>query len=123
MKCFDKHKEKIMKLNFSSCDLMHEDIFDKPCKGKCGECVLRSFVEFVKYLDKECVELTHDEYVILKNLTYGDILRRTDKGTLLCGYKGMYVPLKFNNLFGWLKNGDEYLIADLLESYEKEQRK
>lgn len=144
MKNYEKYN--IDSLGINRCSRMYEKIFEKNCDCdglECGDCPLESLEKFYKWSQEEYFEppkLTHDEYVILKNLdSKWKWIVRHDNGKNLWlfvnrptkeGYC-IWVDLEeyddeqfdlFNRLFQFIKWEDEepYSIQQLIEDYEKE---
>lgn len=119
-----------------ACDFKHKYILDRICctkkdncfNGDCSGC----YTEFKKWLEEECVKLTHEEYIILKNMNNVKWIVRDSNGMLYIYEKQPYksydmewsndgVELShYNHLFQFIKwdNAEPYRVSDLLLEYD-----
>ncbi len=141
MKNFEKYD--LDTLGINGCKCMHYRMFGKSCNDEeCAGCPLETAGEFVKWANEEYVEpinITHDEYVILKNLPswWKWIARDEDKvlnlfeskpSKSIYAYKAWILGSNsedfrsFRHLFKFIQWSDEepYEIAKLIADYEKE---
>ena len=138
MKNYEKYKEKIDKRDNPQCYVYYELMGNENCKNE--GCSSGCFIKTIKWLleeYKEPIQLTHDEYVILKNLgsewkfiardrLYDELnifdckpRKNEDEWLHIDAYSSF---TGFNHLFKFIKWEDEepYSIQQLIEDYEKE---
>lgn len=134
MKNYEKYNEQLKQLHFAEdCSTAYKKIKKSSCLDDgmhCRGCPFRSIETFLKFMDeeyKEPIQLSHDEYVILKNVdnTYKFICRNACSKNLLLAYGKSEEDLRwcfseFNHLFTFIKGNEIYEIAKLIEDYEKE---
>ena len=137
MKNYEKYKEKIDKRDNPQCYVYYELMGNKNCKSE--GCSSGCFIKTIKWLleeYKEPIQLSHDEYVALKNLgSEFKFIARDKEENCLSAYTSK--PYKGNvdwwltggvwcelleHLFPFIKWEDEepYEIAKLIEDYKKE---
>ncbi|WP_407453529.1 hypothetical protein [Methanobrevibacter sp.] len=138
MKNFEKYNEQLKHLHFTEgCSDIYKKIKKSSCLHdgmSCGDCELRNIETFLKFMNEEYVEpiqLSHNEYVILKNIdSYWKYISRNISGTI-CLYNSNncmgsnYLAIEtkcFDHLFTFIKFEDDepYEIAKLIADYEKE---
>ena len=123
-----KNFEKYIDIIFEPCDIYKVRTSNVRCLNEynCKKCcelnkewLLEEYVESIK--------LTHDEYVILKNLdSQFNSIRRENGNLMLVGieigdelYK-YYLIECYNHLFKFIKNNEQYNLKQLIANYEKE---
>lgn len=143
MKNYEKYSEQLKHLHFAEdCNNAYKKIKKTSClEGGmcCRDCEFKSIEAFLKFMNeeyKEPIQLSYDEYVILKNLpsNWKYICRDGDgmvclfeykpnKGVSMWKFCGRRISFKvFEHLFQFIKWEDEepYSIQQLIEDYEKE---
>ena len=144
MKNFEVYVDKLIEgmQDTYSCGEIYEMMFDKRCEVDeyyeisseecCERCIFKCGVKQFLLADYvEPIHLSHDEYVILKNLDseWKYIRRHRDNTLHLCNHNNFMgsnycvIEMKcFNHLFQFIKTDDEepYEIAKLIADYEKE---
>lgn len=139
MKNFEKYIDSIEQIIVKNhgCNGLYEEIYSKECgvwdfverkvrQEYCKKCVMYGLKEWLLEKYKEPIHLTHDEYVILKNVPKGsELIERDRDGDLyLKGRFSECVTMNFFNafkhLFTFIKINEEYEIAKLIADYEKE---
>lgn len=129
MKNFEKHIDVINKQvclkNYSNSEVYG-------CEGcrfedEYGHCDEEKKKQWLLEEYQELCSLSHDEYVILKNVdnTYKFICRNACSKNLLLAYGKSEEDLRwcfseFNHLFTFIKGNEIYEIAKLIADYEKE---
>lgn len=126
MKNFEKYIDKITNIDKVACKICQIRKFN--CQSLAKRCE-EIKVENKKWLleeYKEPIKLTHDEYVILKNIKsdkYHLISRENDGLLYLYGEKHFRNISFYSHLFQFIKWEDNpYEIAKLIEDYEKENK-
>lgn len=142
MKNFEKYKDELTKLILVHipCSFRRVHLHNINCTGvECGDCH-KKLNQWLLEEYKEPVKLSHDEYVILKNLPSEYKYISRDGNGWVETYE--YEPTKekyvwsndgeglvgdlfvFSNLFQFIKFEDEepYNIQELVENYEKEHK-
>lgn len=138
---FEKYKDEILKIVEENGDFAVDKKTNKICRCNGMSCVNCKFdnkycnIIKLKWLYKEQVQLTHDEYVILKNVDseYQWIVRNDENDLVVCDNKpykrcGLWdynqcmvdLLISFNHLFQFITLEDEepYNIQELLNNYE-----
>lgn len=125
MKNYEKYKEKIDKRDNPQCYVYYELMGNKNCKNE--GCSSGCFIKTIRWLLEEYVEpikLSHDEYVILKNVVsdkFNMISRDGQHNNIFLEGNSWITSLSFySHLFKFIKNGEQYLIKQLVADYEKE---
>lgn len=116
-----------LRLGYDPCE-QDENLTKKECDAEC--------IKNRKWLKEEYIEpiyLSHDEYVILKNILsfYKYIYRDASDTICICNKEACLSGNRnvrlicFNHLFDFVKyeDGTPYSIQELVENYEKEHIK
>ena len=137
MKNFEKYIDVIEKIIVKNCGCngLYKEVYSKECgvweffernvrQEHCKKCVMYGLKDWLLEEYKEQIHLTHDEYVILKNIKsdkYHLISRENDGLLYLYGEKHFRNISFYSHLFKFIKWKEEpFEIAKLIADYEKE---
>lgn len=129
MKNFEKYKDEIIKgviLRNSNCEFIHKYVLNGNCDGmNCNVCkqkVLEWFEQ--EYVEPYSCPLSHDEYVILKNLDarYKEIYKGKYYEIIIRGSYCMSTLACYKHLFKFIESDKKYSIQQLIADYEGEHK-